>query len=100
MGDRKAAEIMTPTGAIYFYTHWYGSDLDRILRDALDYAAPRKGDPAYACRHVCVEPYEMAWLEKSPVEVRRDGPLQRGVCIASLATRNAHQRLHEAGVAG
>jgi len=28
-------------------------------------------DPAYACEHVCIEPYEMPWLEKSGVTVLR-----------------------------
>lgn len=35
-------------------------------------AKNRAEDPAYACRHVCVEPYEMAWLEGTGVEVRRE----------------------------
>lgn len=28
-------------------------------------------DPGYTCRHVCVEPYEMPWLEESGLEVVR-----------------------------
>lgn len=28
-------------------------------------------DPGYRCRHVCIEPYEMPWLEKVGVEVIR-----------------------------
>lgn len=28
-------------------------------------------DPAYQCRHICIEPYEMPWLEKIGVEVLR-----------------------------
>lgn len=28
-------------------------------------------DPKYACRHVCIEPYEMPWLERVGVEVIR-----------------------------
>jgi hypothetical protein len=28
-------------------------------------------DPAYACEHVCVEPYEMPWLESTGVRVLR-----------------------------
>jgi predicted O-methyltransferase YrrM len=35
-------------------------------------AKNRAEDPGYACRHVCVEPYEMAWLEGTGVEVRRE----------------------------
>jgi hypothetical protein len=37
-------------------------------------------DPNYHCRHVCIEPYEMPWLEQLAVEVLRqkveDVPLQ------------------------
>jgi hypothetical protein len=28
-------------------------------------------DPGYQCQHICIEPYEMAWLEKTGVEVMR-----------------------------
>jgi hypothetical protein len=28
-------------------------------------------DPAYRCEHICVEPYEMPWLERSGVQVLR-----------------------------
>ncbi len=31
----------------------------------------QKEDPAYLCKHVCIEPYEMSWLEKSGVSVVR-----------------------------
>lgn len=31
----------------------------------------RQEDSAYACKHVCIEPYEMPWLEKAGVEVLR-----------------------------
>jgi hypothetical protein len=31
----------------------------------------RADDPSYRCRHVCIEPYEMPWLEQSGVEVVR-----------------------------
>lgn len=34
--------------------------------------ANRRDDPAYACRHVCIEPYEMPWLEAIGVEVVRE----------------------------
>lgn len=29
-------------------------------------------DPSYHCRHVCIEPYEMPWLEQLGVEVMRE----------------------------
>lgn len=32
----------------------------------------RTEDPAYRCRHVCIEPYEMPWLEQAGVEVVRE----------------------------
>ncbi|MCK5084569.1 MAG: class I SAM-dependent methyltransferase [Candidatus Pacebacteria bacterium] len=31
----------------------------------------KEEDPAYLCKHICVEPYEMAWLERSGVSVMR-----------------------------
>ena len=32
----------------------------------------REEDPAYECSHICVEPYEMPWLEKTGVKVIRE----------------------------
>lgn len=29
-------------------------------------------DPLYSCRHICIEPYEMPWLEKFDVELVRE----------------------------
>src|SRR5690625_1335446 len=34
-------------------------------------AANRAEDPTYSCRHVCIEPYEVAWLETMDVELIR-----------------------------
>lgn len=34
-------------------------------------AANRREDAGYECRHLCVEPYEMPWLEKSGLEIVR-----------------------------
>jgi len=31
----------------------------------------REDDPSYTCKHVCIEPYEMPWLEKTGVTVIR-----------------------------
>jgi hypothetical protein len=31
----------------------------------------REEDPKYTCRHLCIEPYEMSWLEQMPLEVLR-----------------------------
>ncbi|MDR2814687.1 MAG: class I SAM-dependent methyltransferase, partial [Prevotellaceae bacterium] len=33
--------------------------------------ANQKDDRGYQCRHICIEPYEMPWLEKTGVEVLR-----------------------------
>jgi predicted O-methyltransferase YrrM len=33
--------------------------------------ANRLEDPGYECKHICIEPYEMPWLEKSGVSVVR-----------------------------
>lgn len=32
----------------------------------------QQDDPAYQCQHLCIEPYEMPWLEKLGIEVRRN----------------------------
>jgi len=40
-----------------------------IAKMALD--RNRADDPGYGCRHVCIEPYEMPWLEGAGVEVMR-----------------------------
>jgi hypothetical protein len=34
--------------------------------------ANQKSDTTYQCRHICIEPYEMPWLEKIGVEVMRE----------------------------
>jgi hypothetical protein len=34
--------------------------------------ANQKLDSAYRCKHICIEPYEMPWLEKIGVEVMRE----------------------------
>ena len=31
----------------------------------------QKDDPSYKCKHICIEPYEMPWLEESNVSVVR-----------------------------
>ena len=42
-----------------------------VARLAID--ANRREDPGYRCAHTCVEPYEMAWLERIPgISVVRD----------------------------
>jgi len=34
--------------------------------------ANRRTDPAYTCQHICIEPYEMPWLEGIGVEIIRE----------------------------
>ena len=41
------------------------------LMASLAIAANRRDDPTYACEQVCIEPYEMAWLEATGVRVIR-----------------------------
>lgn len=41
----------------------------RVAREAI--AKNVAEDPAYACQHICIEPYEMPWLEKLGIEIRR-----------------------------
>lgn len=40
----------------------------RMIQAAL---VKNEGDHGIHCKHICVEPYEMPWLEKLPVEVKR-----------------------------
>jgi hypothetical protein len=42
------------------------------LMARLAIAANRAADPAYECEHLCVEPYEMPWLEQCGVTVLRE----------------------------
>lgn len=39
----------------------------------------REENPGYRCRHVCIEPYEMPWLEQAGVEVVRRKVEELGV---------------------
>jgi hypothetical protein len=52
MGDRRMAEVKTSEGSFYVYTHWYGSDLPQMAREAAKAAAPRLGDEPYWTRIV------------------------------------------------
>jgi hypothetical protein len=42
----------------------------KMARLAVSYN--QKDDPAYECQHMCIEPFEMPWLEKLGIEVRRE----------------------------
>jgi len=41
----------------------------RVAKEAID--KNKSEDANYACQHICIEPYEMPWLEKLNIEVRR-----------------------------
>ncbi len=41
-----------------------------MIRNAI--VANRFENPNYACQHICIEPYEMPWLEKIEVELIRE----------------------------
>ncbi len=45
-------------------------------------------DPSYKCRHTCIEPYEMPWLEQSGVEVIRKRVEEVGVQAFSVLGEN------------
>ena len=49
-----------------------GSGMSTLMAQ-LAIEANHREDPSYTCAHVCVEPYEMAWLERLPgIRVMRD----------------------------
>ena len=79
----------------YYYNNpWYGSGDSEYLYNIIRYFKPnrifeigsgysslmvRKGisnnkleDTTYNCHHICIEPYEMPWLEKIEVELIRE----------------------------
>lgn len=55
MGDRRNIYFVDQIDGgraqgFYLYSHWSGSELDALLRNALDHARNRWGDPAYCSR--------------------------------------------------
>jgi len=42
----------------------------RMARIAIDQNT--KDDPAYRCQHICIEPFEMPWLEHLNIEIKRE----------------------------
>ncbi len=52
MGDRRMAEIKTSEGSLYVYTHWQGSQLPEMAREAVKAAENRLGDEPYWVRIV------------------------------------------------
>lgn len=56
MGDRGNIVVQQDDGKeIYFYTHWYGSELPKILRNALDRGKDRWNDSPYLGRIIFCE---------------------------------------------
>lgn len=50
MGDRAMAEIKTPEGSLFVYTHWGGYSLPVAAKKAVASAKPRWSDYPYATR--------------------------------------------------
>ena len=50
MGDRRMAEIKTPDGSLYVYTHWGGSEFPEKAKEAIIASQPRRGDTSYEAR--------------------------------------------------
>jgi hypothetical protein len=48
----------------------------------------KKEDPDYSCKHVCIEPYEMPWLETLNVEVVRRRVEELGTSYFKELSRN------------
>lgn len=51
-------------------------------------ARNRQEDPGYTCEHVCIEPYEMPWLEKTGVSVIRKRVEEVGLSFFSRLQEN------------
>ena len=66
MGDRGNIVMVEKTGnKIYFYTHWDGSDLPRILRQALIRGKGRWDDEPYLARIIFSEMIKDNILEET-----------------------------------
>ncbi len=48
----------------------------------------RQDDPAHACHHICVEPYEQPWLEKMGVELIRERIEKLDISIVEALEEN------------
>ena len=57
-----------------------------MARNAI--AANQLQAPGYACRHICIEPYEQPFLEKTGVEVRREKVEQVDKALFQTLERN------------
>ena len=55
MGDRGNIKVHNHNSNIYFYTHWSGSNLPKILKDALSRSRSRWNDSPYLNRIIFCE---------------------------------------------
>lgn len=55
MGDRAQLQIVNGNHAIYLYTHWRGSSLEKILRAGLTAGRALADDPSYCLASVLRE---------------------------------------------
>ena len=52
MGDRANIEIREGEKSFFFYTHWGGRDLPKMLQEGLSLGRTRWDDPPYLSRGV------------------------------------------------
>jgi len=55
MGDRGNIEVKDGKGSVFLYSHWDGSELPKILANALDRAPDRVDDGPYITRVIFCE---------------------------------------------
>ena len=55
MGDRANVKIVDGESTVYLYTHWTGTDLPKLLQDALNRGEDRLQDGSYLARIIFSE---------------------------------------------
>jgi hypothetical protein len=55
MGDRGNIRVIQSDGEVWLYTHWQGSDLPRLVANALRRGKSRWGDETYLTRIIFSE---------------------------------------------
>ena len=55
MGDRRNIKMDMGGGEVYFYTHWGGSELPKVLASALSRGKSRWDDTSYLARIIFCE---------------------------------------------